>query len=197
MFAAIEKAQGLDPSGNLPFVIHAANGAHGTEWRKGNKDKGEDEWVMEKGAAINRETGQMQGVKREFKFRPEAPELLDKGGEYKVVNGRRVFEEIKGREAGKLFSAERSIDAMNNGEWSNKLTEVAQMTKHVDEIMGDAALNLGAYKEGFIKEGTNQVVVPVDGGRGWKQVGELDVETGQAWAYNKMRNAGLFLENAE
>lgn len=198
LFGAIEKAQVLDPSGNLPIVIHASNGAPGAEWRPGNKKIDEDEFVMESGIAVNRETGQMQGIKREFKFRPEMPGLLEKGGVIeRGLDGKPVVRHIEGREPGKLFSAEGSIDAMNNGEWSNKLTEVAQMTKHVDEIIGSAPLSLGEYENKFIKEGTNYIVEPIDGGKSWKQVGELDADSGQVGAYNKMRNASLFLENAE
>ncbi|MBT6690598.1 sugar phosphate isomerase/epimerase [archaeon] len=198
LFGAIEKAQGLDPSGNLPIVLHASNGAPGTEWRPGDEKLGEKKYVIERTTAINQDTGQAQPIKREFKFRPEMPELLEKGGVIeRGPDGRPVVRHIKGREAGKLFSAEGSIEAMNNGEWSNKLTEVAQMSKHVNEIIGSAPINLGEYENMFIKEGTNHIVKPIDGGRSWEKVGELDSDSGQVGAYEKMRKASLFMENAE
>jgi len=177
LFDAIKKAQVLDPSGNLPIVLHASNGAPGAEWRPaGEKDK-EDKFVMEKGFAVNQETGQMAEVKREHKFRPETPERLEKGGN--------------------LFTAEKSVKSMNDGEWENKLTEVAQMSKHAGEIMGAASMNLGRYQNAIIDEDTKEIYEIVDGGKGLKPLPGLDEKTGQVGDYNKIRNAGIFMNNAE
>ena len=198
MFDAIEKAQVLDPSGNLPIVFHASNGAPGAEWRPGDEKAGEDKFVMEKGIAINQETGQMAEVKREFKFRPEAPGLLEKGGNVVGRNkdGSPKYDFIKG-EKGSLFTAEGNINSMNNGEWENKLTEVAQMSKHASEIMGAAPMNLGEYENAIIVEGTNEIYGVGEDGKSLKPLQKFDAETGQVGDYNKIRNAGLFMNNAE
>jgi sugar phosphate isomerase/epimerase len=200
MFDAIEKSHVLDPKGNIPIVFHSSNGAPGAEWRPGKKEWGEDEFVMEKGAAINRETGQAIPIKREYKFRPGHPELFEKGGEYvrdergrvKVdAKGKPIIKYYEGRPPGLLFDAEGSIDSINLGEWENKLTEVAQMNKHAEEIIGSAALNLPEYENAGIIDG--EVVNYKTG----ETLPPFDKETGQDASYDQIRKAGLFLENAE
>lgn len=191
LFGAIEKAQMLDPSGNLPIVIHATNGAPGTEWRPGDKDKGEKDVVMQSATMINKESGQMQVINRDYQFRPGSDPTKSFDAKHR---------EVKGGEPGILFDAEGSIDSANSSDWKNRMTEVAQMAKHVDEIIGSAPLNLGKYQGGYIIEGTNQVVGPqIAGNRlnGFEPIGELDVDTGQVGDYNRIRKAGIFLSNAE
>ncbi len=197
MFAAIEKAQMLDPSGNLPFVMHAANGAPGTEWRPGDEKKGEGKWVMEKGMAINQETGQAAPIKREFKIRPGHPELLERGGKVKKRNkdGSYEYDFIEG-EKGMLFDAEGSIRSINEGEWSNKMTEVAQMTKHVEEIMGAAPLHFRKnYSNAVISlDGKKAFEVGEDGKVGG-EIKEFDDEHRKQ--YEQMQKSDVFMENAE
>ncbi|MFH0808725.1 MAG: TIM barrel protein [archaeon] len=191
LFGAIEKAQALDPSGNLPIVLHASNGAPGTEWVPGNEKLGEDKFTMKKATMINQETGQLQAINRDYQFRPG----FDPTKSYDAN-----MKEVKGGKPGLLFDAESSIDSANSSDWKNRMTEVAQMTKHVDEIIGSAPINLGDYQKGYIIEGTNHVVELDISERGVgvkKHLGNLDVESGQAGAYNQIRKAGIFLNNAE
>lgn len=190
MFDAIEKAHVLDPKGNIPIVFHSSNGAPGAEWRPGEEKFGEDKFVMEKGAAVNRETGQTIALKREYKFRPEHPELLDEGMYFK--DG----EVHKGGPAGVLFTAERSVDSINLGEWENKLTEIAQMNKHAEEIIGSAPLHLGEYQNAVITP-DNKFVEIDEKGHVVRELPGFDASGGQMASYNQMRKAGLFLENAE
>ena len=179
MFDTIEKAHVLDPKGNIPVVFHSSNGAPGIDWRPGDESLKEDKFVMEKGSAINKETGQMIAIKREYKFRPEHPELLEKG-------------QVKGSPAGVLFSAEASVGSANLGEWENKLTEVAQMNKHAKEIIGAAPLNLDEYRNAVMNNAGE--IIDVKTGQ---HLPDFDVESGQRSSYEQIRNAGLFLENAE
>ncbi len=204
LFGAIEKAQLLDPSGNLPIVIHAANGAPGTEWRPGDKKKGEDKFVMEKGMAINQETGQAAPIKREFKIRPDHPELLERGGRVSTddkgmplrnKDGSYKYDFIEGKK-GLLFDAEGTIGAINNGEWSNKMTEVAQMSKHVEEIMGAAPL--------YLRKDYSNAVISIDGkkvfemGENNKIKRELEgFDEKQKEQYNQMQKSDVFMDNAE
>ncbi|MFH0711856.1 MAG: TIM barrel protein [archaeon] len=201
MFDAIEKAHVLEPKGNVPIVFHSSNGAPGAEWRPGEEKFGEDKFVMEKGAVVNRETGQTVAIKREYKFRPEVPESLTKS--IRRVNGQTVASD-KGP-IGVLFEAEKSVGSINSGEWENKLTEVAQMNKHAEEIIGSAPLMLGEYNNAFISEDGREIIKLDDNKRSFKGVPYFDtsvdengnVVSGQAASYNKIRKAGLFLENAD
>jgi len=198
MFDAIEKAHVLDPKGNVPIVFHSSNGAPGAEWRSGNKEWGEDEFVMEKGAAVNRETGQTVAMKREYKFRPEHPELLEKGV-YKKEGKIHI-----GGPAGVLFDTEGTVNSINLGEWENKLTEVAQMNKHAEEIIGSAPLMLGEYNNSFISEDGKKIYRKTENGR-FEEMPYFDtkvdedgnVVSGQVASYNQVRKASLFLENAD
>jgi len=188
MFDAIEKAHVLNPSGNIPIVFHSSNGAPGAEWRPGKKELGEDEFVMEKGAAVNKETGQTIAIKREYKYRPRHPKLLKKGGKV----GKRGIEITEGTPTGLLFTAEDSIDSVNLGEWENKLTEVAQMNKHAEEIIGSAPLVLGEYENVVITPENEFIDIKTN-----EKLPGFGVESGQMASYDQVRKAGLFLENAE
>jgi len=180
MFDTLEKAYELGPEGNIPVVFHSAGPATpGAQMRPGKKKWGEKEdEIMERGAMVNVETGQVQGMKREYKFRPEAPEYLEEG---------------RGKDAppGILFSAEATVSSANLGDWESSLTEIAQMNKHAEELIGAAPMNLGGYenavetKDGFYDLKTKE------------KLPDLDSDTGQQQSYNQMHKAGLFLENAE
>jgi sugar phosphate isomerase/epimerase len=188
MFDSIEKAHILDPNGNIPIVFHSSNGAPGAEWKPGDKKLGEDKFIMEKSSAINRETGQAISIKREHKFRPELdPTKSFKFGDYGV-------EEVKGGKPGLLYDAESSVGAANRGEWENKLTEVAQMNKHAQEILGASSIVLNEYKDAVMyKDDTSDII---DLKTGQKMV-DFNNNIGQKSSYNQIRNAGLFLDNAE
>jgi len=183
MFNAIENAHILDPTGNIPVVFHSSNGTPGAEWRQGDKNKGEKKFIMEKGSAVNKETGQIMGLKREYKFRPEAPHLLEKG-------------QVEGAPAGILFSVEGSINSANLGEWDNKLVEVGQMSKQAEEIIGSAPLNLVEYKNAVIDTKNKKIFEINKSGNAIKELPWFN-DANQEASYNKMRKAGLFLENAE
>jgi len=184
----------LDNKGNVPVVFHSSAGAPGAEYRPGKKEWGEEEKVMQRGAAINQETGQAIQLKREWKFRPEAPELLEQGGDYERVGNDIRFNPVEGRHPGVLFDSEGTVGAANRGEWENKLTEVAQMSKHAEEIMGAAAINLPEYRNAFINN--EEEIFGVEGGQ-LKSMEPFDKETGQMGSYNKIRRADMFLENAD
>ena len=188
MFDSIEKAHILDPKGNIPVVFHSSNGTPGAEWRPGDKSLGEDRFIMEKGTAINRETGQAIAIKREHKFRPS----LDPTKSF--IHTPRGLREVKGGEPGLLFDAESSVDAANLGEWENKLTEIAQMNKHAEEIIGAASLVLSEYKHAAVYDDNQNEVIDIVTKQ--KIVSPNENEN-VLNSYNHVRNAGLFLDNAE
>ncbi len=180
MFAAIEKAQILDPSGKLPIVFHATNGTPGSVWRPGDKSKGEPDRVLESGAMINQETGQVQAVKREEKWRPGAfSEGAKKRGEYGKPQ---------------LFDVEGSVGSANLGDWENKLTEVAQMNKHAEELIGAAPMNLAEY-QGAVRDRDGKI-------KRMSKDGKVEVlseitNSGQMDSFMQLEKAGMFMENAE
>lgn len=191
MFDTIQKAALLDNKGNVPVVFHSSAGAPGAEFRPGKKEWGEEEKVMQRGAVINRETGETRAIKREYKFRPEHPDLLEEG-------------EVEGAPAGRLFPAEESVDSINLGVWEDKLTSVAQMNKHAEDIIGSAPMNLGEYyKDAYVSDSGEVFQISDDGSV--KSLPPFDSVvdengnkvSGQKASYEKIRKAGLFLENAD
>ena len=185
MFDTMEKAYELGPEGNIPVVFHSAGVATpGAQMRPGKKEWGEKEdEIMEKGAMVNVETGQVQGTKREYKFRPGQPDYLEKGQTEKGP-------------AGVLFSAEATIDSANLGDWDGSLTEIAQMSKHAEELIGSAPLKLPEYENAVIDPDTKKIYGMGSDGRP-KEMHGFDKETGQEASFDQMQKAGLFLENAE
>ncbi|MFH1452329.1 MAG: TIM barrel protein [archaeon] len=180
MFGTIEKAHELDPKGNVPIVFHSSAVGVGPEYRRGK----DGEFIKQKGFAVNRETGQLAPLKREYKFRPEFPKLLEKGAK-------------EGEPAGKLFSAEKQIGSANLSEWENKLTDIAQMTKHADEVIGSAPIQLQDLRNA----GIGDDLAVRDLATGEELFSFKDIKDGEtqliARNYNQIRKAGIFLENAE
>ncbi len=115
----IEKAHILDTKGNIPVVFHAANGLQGKTWTMKDGEK-----ILASDVAIDRETGQAAPMKREYKFRPDAPEYLKN--------------EVDGKWGkGTLSDVQNQLAAVNNSQWDDQLTKVMQFTKTADEVMGD------------------------------------------------------------
>lgn len=184
LFGAIEKAQALDPSGNLPIVIHSSNGAPGTEWMPGDEKKEEGKFVMKRATMINRETGQLQAINRDHQFRPSH----DPTKSYDAND-----KEIKGGTPGILFDAESSIESANSTDWKNRLTEVAQMGKHAGEIIGSAEVNLGEYKDAVVNRKSGEIFDL----KTEKKLPGFDSKGVQRNSYEQIRKAGIFLNNAE
>ena len=184
LFGAIEKAQALDPSGNLPIVIHSSNGAPGTEWMPGDEKKEEGKFVMKRATMINRETGQLQAINRDHQFRPSH----DPTKSYDAND-----KEIKGGTPGILFDAESSTESANSTDWKNRLTEVAQMGKHAGEIIGSAEVNLGEYKDAVVNRKSGEIFDL----KTEKKLPGFDSKGVQRNSYEQIRKAGIFLNNAE
>lgn len=182
MFETLRKAQTLSPEGGIPVVFHVANGVPGEEWRPGDEKAGEDRFVLNRGGAINRETGQVVASNRDYKFRPRHPELLEKG-------------QVEGGPSGILFSAEDSVHSHNKTDWDKKLMEVAEMNKHVDEIVGSAPVDLGKYHNAYITQ--DGKIVSKDESGNVQELPPLEQDSKEYQAYNQMRKADLFVENAE
>jgi len=174
MFKALADAHTLDPEGNTPVVFHAGNGTPGKVFQPGDEKKGEERFIWQKGAAINRETGQIAPLEREHKFRPHDPDNLEKGGT--------------------LFKPEDQVASANRSEWDNELVKISEFAKSAHEVIGSSPIHLKAYqnarvieqKDGmhFIDEKTKVELEPL------KTEEEKD-------AYNRLQKADQFLENAQ
>ena len=182
MFEALEKAQTVGPEGNIPVVFHVSNGVPGEEWKPGDEKIGEDRFVLNKGAMVNRETGEVSLTSRDYKFRPGRPDLLDKG-------------EVQGGPKGILFSAEESIDSANSTNWDKTLLGVAEMTKHTDDILGTAPSILDKYGNAIVDPESKAFIVPTEDGKSMK----IPLEDGsmERQAYDKIQKADMFLHNAQ
>ncbi|MBR9701959.1 hypothetical protein GOV13_03480, partial [Candidatus Pacearchaeota archaeon] len=173
MFGTLEKAQVLGPDGNIPVVFHISNGAPGTEWMPGGE--GEDRAVMNKGAAINRSTGEAVGIARGHMFHPMDPESLTEGSK------------------GGLMTAEESVGTKNRTSWDKKLLEVSEMNKRTEDIIDKASSELLEYRNAALQNGK---IVGFDKD-GKKKDFDMITEPNEVNAYDKMRRATLFVKNAE
>lgn len=182
MFDAVEKAKLLDPKGNIPVVFHASNGAPGSEWRPGGE--GEDKFIMQSGSIINKETGQIQGIKREEKWRP--------GSFYDEDNGK-----SEKKPTPVLFDAESSVEAANYSNWEEKLTKIAEMNEHAQDIIGSAPIALREkYGSNVFIDEPNKKIFKINENNKREDLGWFD-DKQEEMAYQKLRKSSLFLENAE
>ena len=129
LFSVIEKSHDLDSEGNIPIVIHSSGGLPGMEHRPDeDKEPGEEgRFKSWKGAAIDRETGKMAGLKEDKLFSPTHPEDLEKGGT--------------------VMTPEDQVKTINQNQWEDKLTNLATYAKHAEDIIGNAPLFLAEYKD--------------------------------------------------
>ncbi|MAH46630.1 hypothetical protein CMI37_12435, partial [Candidatus Pacearchaeota archaeon] len=168
LFSVIEKSRELDPQGNTPVVIHSSSGIPGREWRpKEGTKPGEEERFEEW---------------RGMAINQETGQITDIKREKLFRPSHPEDLDLEAKE-GTEMSPELRIHSINAGEWENKLIELAQFKKHANEIMGDAPLVLGEESHlPAIPENTNAL-------------GKIDPR--KAEAYNKMRDADIFLENTK
>lgn len=111
----IEKVRDLDKSGNLPIVIHSANGAPGNEYVLGDTEKGEDRFKKYQIPIVHRETGQIQAVKEHRTYYLHSPEKFDEGGS--------------------LMTAKDAIKNRNATEWEERLKNVVADKSRVDRAL--------------------------------------------------------------
>lgn len=179
IWSTLERAKDVDTDGNMPFVLHASNGAPGAEFRpaEGSEAGDENRWEMFQNAAINRESGQIAPLKKEEKFYPLYSDEIKKTD--------------KGVWKGTTFDVERNLDSLNETEWENKLTDLAQFNKHSEEVIGNAPKFLGEYSNAVIDPDSKKIFSVENGRR--KLIS--DMTDAQRGYYDKMRKADIFLDN--
>ena len=132
MFDTLEKAYALGPEGNIPVVFHSSAGTPGAEFRPGGKEEGRGDVIMEKGAMINRETGQASQVKDRRSYFLSTSEKDFKLGKDDLEKG------------GTLMTVERSVDNSNAVDWDEKLKGVIIEKGKVDRALGQLWQNAEA-----------------------------------------------------
>jgi sugar phosphate isomerase/epimerase len=174
MFKALEDAHTLDPNGNVPVVFHGANGAPGKIFQPGDESEGEDRFAVQRGMAINRETGEITSMEREHKYRPESPEKFDGKGS--------------------LFAAEKQLGSVNRSVWDNELIKISEFAKSAQEIIGTSPNQLRQYRDTIVHKDKGGINF-LDPNTG-KAIGKINSPEEQD-AYNRLQRADQFLENAQ
>jgi len=173
---AVEKAYELDPHGNIHVVFHASNGTpgpvYGLDESKKPGEEGRKKLIQD--FAIDKKTGRPSPIKMEPKYYPSDPRSLHP-------------EDLE--KSGRILSFEDSLASINEGEWENKMTELAQFGKFAQETFGSAPSVLEA-------QGLDKFAYA--GERNFQNIETGEVIEGDPTLlsnYNKMRSADIFLEN--
>jgi len=110
MISVVEKAHEINPKGNAPVTFHAS-AIPAEEWRTIIGEKGKEERIKDMIVAVNVESGQIEGMKRE----------------------KYIYPEMKKEE---YISPETRIDMHNRSQWRNTLVGVEDMKRHGDDMIG-------------------------------------------------------------
>ena len=110
----IDKAHEMNPDIATPVTIHSAN-MPGTQYIRGDIEKGEAKFKEHELVAINQETGEVNRVFREeLRFYPETIATTGKP---------------------ELYSPSRQLKVANDSQWINRVNELASFKKNTDEII--------------------------------------------------------------
>ncbi|MBS3072496.1 hypothetical protein J4477_01520 [Candidatus Pacearchaeota archaeon] len=110
----IDKAHEMNPDIATPVTIHSANMA-GTQYIRGDVEKGEEKFKEHELVAVNQETGEVNRVFREeLRAYPEAIATTGKPRKY---------------------SPSEQLETANNSQWINRVNELASFKKTTDEII--------------------------------------------------------------
>ncbi len=123
--SVIDRAHVLDPEGNTPVVFHSTEGVSGATYIPGDESNGEDRFKKIEEIAINVDTGEMTLLKEKKQFSPFRPEDL-KG------------DPLKNENSGTVFTIDDSLRSANETTWDRSLTEIANLQKQAEEVIGPA-----------------------------------------------------------
>ncbi len=128
LLSVVMRSHELDRDGKMPITIHPTAGIPGMEYEA--EKQGEDMiFKPKKMIIINKETGQLNPIELEAKYRiGYTKEKLRKG---------------------ETPSPEEELEIINHSEWAQKLTNMQFYQKEVDEMLGNSPL---ALKDDFGKE---------------------------------------------
>ncbi len=129
----IERAHVLDPNGNTPVVFHSTEGVQGATYIPGNEDDGEKRFKKIEEVAVNVDTGEMIPLKERKQFSPFR---------YEDLKG----DPAKNKNSGSTFTTEDSLRSANESTWDNNLTQIANLQKQADEVVGPAFNILQSFR---------------------------------------------------
>lgn len=118
----IEKSHLLDPTGNIPIVIHSSAGIPGPEYTPGDVGKGEERFLVKRAVYVDQETDKIVPVEEERKFYPEHPEDFAKGGTLLEMNA----------------------DDINRTQWRDKFNNLNFFKSQADELQKDLMESVGS-----------------------------------------------------
>lgn len=176
----IERAQMLDPKGNIPIVFHASNGAPSAEWEPYQGKEGDNSLGHQRTAAvINQETGQVQAMREKRRYSPHTPDKLP-------------IEKEKLKEGGYWFTADDQIRSANETEWDRTMTDLATYNKNADEILGNSASYLYDFND-VVKDAYGKVFHKGTG----ENLNPESINSQEEIALEKMEKASIFLDNVQ
>jgi len=118
---SIERANEVNENGNISVTFHTSNRLPGPIWGK-SKDKKEEIEAM---PIVNQETGQLNIVRKDEKFRPYGYD--EKKGE--LIPGVTL----------EKYGVKRQLNIMNDTQWDRELQELIVPKEHADRILRETA----------------------------------------------------------
>lgn len=148
----VEKSIEMDDKGGMPITIHSA-GIPGTEYIMTPEGK-----KIEKLIVINQETGKMAPIEEETKHYPG----------------------LKNLEKGRTLTPEQELEALNNSEWDNSLSQVTYYKEGADRILSQNSVQI------------QHLIKDIESGNFKPE----DLTPTQQQAYGHIVNAQTYLQNA-
>ncbi len=114
LYNVLQRASELSKEKNVNVVFHSSGGVPGSEYRPGDESKGEKRFHAVKSALINKETGELSGVKEDKLFFPDHPEELKEGH---------------------VFGVDARIRSYNENHWDQTITGLNTYKNQADELI--------------------------------------------------------------
>jgi len=179
----INKSVEVDDKGGVPITIHSS-GIPGAEYKITPEGK-----KIEKLIVINQETGQMAPLEEEKKFYPDTRKIkseissediekLEKG----EINEQEIYEQIP-LEKGQILTPRQELNALNNTEWDNSLSQVVFYKEGADRILSENAEQIQHLMKSWNKGDITEETI--------NKFPELKQALGH------VQNAGVYLKNTE
>ncbi len=133
--SVVERAQQLDPKGNVPIVFHSTEGIPGNEYVPGDENKGEERFKAKKVLLINQEKPEgFVPLDDEKTFYASHPEDFKDGGTIKQLDGKKKIKTIDGKTI-EVDNLHKEIMAINATQWDNTITQLATTKKQADDLL--------------------------------------------------------------
>jgi len=182
--SVVEKSYEIDNKGGMPITIHSA-GIPGKEYKMTPEGKKTERLIV-----IDQETGKMSPMEEEIKYYPKM-ETLKPEVEEKIQRGEITKEEIfQNKEKyfqrtplskGEVYSPERELEALNNTQWDNSLSQVVFYKEGADRILSENAIQVQHVMKELNENGP----------------GILDKFPEMQKAWGHVENAQTYLENTQ